>query len=124
MITSPPLRVALAPECKRLRAEGMTKAGIAKRLGVSEHTVRLALASSEEKAEIQAKKEAKTGYNGVWHNPPAKPIPVKRAPSQVISKEVKDAAILAFARFEITRDQLMFRITPQDKWRGKTWGET
>jgi hypothetical protein len=117
------LRVKHAPECQRLRAKGMTKAGIAKLLGISEHTVRLALASNEEEQEIQAKKKAKTDYYGIWHNPQAKPIPVKRAPSQPISKEVKDAALLAFARFEINRAQLMFLITPQDKWRGKSWGE-
>ena len=123
MITPHLLRVKHAPECQRLRAEGMTKAGIAKRLGISEHTVRLALASNEEGAEIQAKKKAKTDYYGIWHNPQAKPTLVKRE-SQAISKEAKDAALLAFAKFEITRAQLMFLITPQDKWRGKSWGES
>lgn len=65
---------------------------------------------------------SKSMWYGAPHNPIAKPRLVRPPPSQV-SQEVKNAALLAFARFEITREQLMFRITPQDKWRGKSWGE-
>lgn len=126
-INHPPLYILHASECQRLHAEGMTKQQIAKHIGISDKTVRFSLASDEEKAAILSRKtrhakRKRPAYYGKPHNPPARPI-VKRAPSQVISHEVKSAALLAFARFEISREQLMFRITPQDKWRGKSWEE-
>lgn len=125
-INHPPLYILHAPECQRLHAEGMTKQQIAKHIGISDKTVRFSLASDEEKKAILFRKtrhvKKRPVYYGKPHNPPARPI-VKRVPSQVISPEVKNTALLAFAKHEITREQLMFRITPQDKWRGKSWEE-
>lgn len=126
-INHPPLYILHHSECQRLHAEGMIKQQIAKHIGISDKTVRFSLASDEEKVGILARrqrhvKKNRPTYYGKPHNPPARPI-VKRAPSQIISPEVKTAAVIAFAKYEITREQLMFRITPQDKWRGKSWEE-
>lgn len=125
-INTPPLHVIHASECQRLFAEGLSKKQIAKHVGISDKTVLFSLASDERKAEIlersRNKKKTRAAYYGKPHNPPPK-HKVKRTISQPVPKEVFDAAILAFAKHEISREQMMFRITPQHKWRGKSWEE-
>lgn len=109
-------------ECRRLQAEGFRQFEIAKRVGISGSSVRYILADATLREFILAQKRggrAKKDYYGVHHNPlPPVPKSVKPSPSVAITREIKDAACLAFAKGEITRTELMARITPRDKWRG------
>jgi hypothetical protein len=103
-------------ECRSLRAEGRTMRDIAVRLGVSETAVRIVLIPGAR----EQRRAYKQDYYGVRPLPRAKPQPVPRDIPLKISKEDKDAAILAFARGQIDRFELMRRITPRDKWRGRS----
>jgi hypothetical protein len=103
-------------ECRSLRAEGRTMRDISVRLGVSETAVRIVLTPGAR----EQRRAAKQDYYGVRPIRTSEQPPVKREP-QRISKEAKYAAIRAFAKQEITREELMRRITPRDKWRGKSW---
>lgn len=118
-----PLYIIHTPECLRLRDEGLTLTTIAKRLGISHNTVAYALTDAAGRAKIIARKKPKDIGLGRIHSIAPPPRVPTRTPSIPISKEAKAAAILAFSRHEISREQLMFRITPQDKWRGKSWAE-
>jgi hypothetical protein len=103
-------------ECRRLRADGRTMRDISIRLGVSETAVRIVLIPGAR----EQRRAYKQDYYGVRPLPRAKPQPVPRDIPLKISKEDKDAAIRAFAKQEITREDLMRRITPRDKWRGRS----
>ena len=110
-------------KARQLRADGLPYDDIAGILGLDSSTIRRAIsdgvkAAPRPKGYLRNPKD----YYGIPHNPSSKPT-VKRIQSQPVPKEIFDAAILAFARQEISREQLMFRITPQDKWRGKSWEE-
>lgn len=108
-------------DCTRLRAEGMDPIGIARRLGKSIGMVRWVLDENNERQAARERASQSRGYRnrphaGVYHDPSREPRnglePAKRAVKAPISKEVKDAACLAFALFEIDRATLMARITP------------
>jgi len=107
-MTSPTHTELYGDECRRLRAQGLNPREIGKRIGISDTSVRYILASPEKRREIN--------FNRRSSEP--KPKPPKPKPQQQIAKDAKDAAIMAFARYEITREELMRRITPRDKWRG------
>jgi len=107
-MTSPTHTELYGDECRRLKAQGLNPRQIGKRIGISDTSVRYILAGSEKRAEIN--------FNRRSSDP--KPKPPKPKPPQQIAKDAKDAAIKAFARYEITREELMRRITPRDKWRG------
>jgi hypothetical protein len=107
-------------ECHRLRAEGLSFIKIGMRLGVSADRVAYVLDENGYRARKTAavKRHRGSWHCGVRHTASAKPSPVQR---ETISKEDKDAACLAFARGHIDRHELMRRITPRDKWRGRSW---
>jgi hypothetical protein len=107
-------------ECRRLRADGLSLSEIGRRLGVSADRVAYVLDENGYRARKTAavKRHRGSWHCGVRHTAPAKAAPVQR---ETISKEDKDAACLAFAKQEITREELMRRITPRDKWRGRSW---
>jgi len=108
-MTAPTHTELYGDECRRLKAQGFNPREIGKRIGISDTSVRYILASPEKRREINLKRREA--------DPPPAPRP-KPKPPQRIAKEAKDAAIMAFARYEITREELMRRITPRDKWRG------
>jgi len=107
-MTAPTHTELYGDECRRLKAQGFNPREIGKRIGISDTSVRYILASPEKRREIN--------FNRRSSEP--KPKPPKPKPQQQIAKDAKDAAIMAFARYEITREELMRRITPRDKWRG------
>jgi predicted transcriptional regulator len=124
MNASTPLYLIHTPECRRLYAEGVSKTDIARRLGISHNTVAYALTDDAGRAKIIARKKiSKVPSLGWVHSIDPVPREPRKISSSPISKEVFNAAILAFAKHEISREQMMFRITPQDKWRGKSWEE-
>jgi len=108
-MTAPTHTELYGDECRRLKAQGLNPREIGKRIGISDTSVRYILASPEKRREINFKRRDA--------DPPPKPKPAKPKPQQ-IPKDAKAAAIMAFAKFEITREELMRRITPRDKWRG------
>jgi hypothetical protein len=113
-------------ECRRLKDEGLNYTQIATRLGLNDKTVRFVLADETERERIRAQKRKnrqKRTYYGYHHSPLPAPKPIKPTPPVAITKEVKDAAIMAFHLHEIDRHELMRRITPRDKWRGANMGE-
>ena len=109
-MTAPTHTELYGDECRRLKAQGLNPREIGKRIGISDTSVRYILASPEKRREINFKRREA--------DPQPPPRPAKPKPQQQIAKDAKDAAIKAFARFEITREELMRRITPRDKWRG------
>ena len=108
-MTAPTHTELYGDECRRLKAQGLNPRQIRKRIGISDTSVRYILASAEKRREINFKRRDA--------DPPPKPKPIRPKP-QTIAKDAKAAAIMAFAKYEITREELMRRITPRDKWRG------
>jgi hypothetical protein len=105
-------------ECRRLRADGLSLSEIGRRLGVSADRVAYVL---DENGYRARRRTDSARRRGSWNieDPVRRPTgPIKR---ETISQEAKDAAIRAFAKQEITREELMRRITPRDKWRGRSW---
>ena len=103
-------------ECRRLKAEGLRQSEIAKRLGISDSSVRYILADAELREHILAGKregKARRQYYGAPHNPLPQPRVEKRIPPVPVSREVINAACLEFAKRRISRAELMRRITPQ-----------
>ena len=115
-----PLYILHGTECRRLHAQGMTIADIARQVGTSTNTVAYALMDAAGRAKVIARKKAdKEAGLGRVHTPPAKPKQGRPLPMSIISKEDKNAAVLAFAKHDIPLAEMMRRITPREKWRAE-----
>jgi hypothetical protein len=107
-------------ECRRLRAEGLSQPEIALQLKRSSYAVRMVLHESAEQRMLL--RRARDRHLAIVRKNAPKPVSVQAEPSGKITPEIKREAILAFSRHEISRGELMLRITPRDKWsRGGLW---
>jgi hypothetical protein len=99
-------------ECLRLRAEGLSQPEIAIRLKLPRRAVLLALDETPEQKILMRRVRDRL------RQPRTKvvPRPVKAELVGEITADIKRAAILAFSKHEISRGELMRRITPRDKW--------
>jgi hypothetical protein len=101
-------------ECRRLRAEGLSQPEIAAQLKRSSYAVRLVLhETAEQRMALRRVRDLRLACE---RKSKPRSVSVKTEPSGKITPEIKREAILAFSRHEISRGELMLRITPRDKW--------
>ena len=101
-------------ECRRLRAEGLSQPEIAVRLTRSPYAIRMVLHETAEQRRLM--RGVRDSHRACLRKKIPKPVSVKPEASGIITPDIKREAILAFSRHEISRGELMLRITPRDKW--------
>ena len=124
-MTLPPLHIKHGDECRRLRAEGLSARAIAKHIGtISDTTVRSILDENTRQKAIArdrlAKRRRERKYEGKPRMKVAAAKPKPSPPHRPTPEQIR-AACVDFGKGRITRDALMRRITPRDKWSGQSW---
>lgn len=112
---SPTLTETHGAECRRLVADGLTRTDVAKRLGVSRHTVNYAIADETERARLRVqKRHKKKRQRDCGANAPHRAAPPRKARDipKPISGDIRAAALSAYLAGDIDRHEMGLWLTP------------